>query len=112
VSKKIKENVENNIEEIQENLENINSEESENLEKEETDSKSEKLKNQEKIENHKYPITSFIEDNMLVRKKVGGGFAFQTYYKFTLKGNSYDKKTMKEWEDLFKKFLKSPVDKK
>jgi len=68
-----------------------------------------KVEKIEKKEELKYPITSFVEDNVEVRSRNGRGFAFKTFYKFKLEGSFHDKKTMKEWEVLFKKFMTSPV---
>lgn len=73
------------------------------------ENKEKKIKKPMDIENHKYSIDAFSEDNIEVRKRVGGGFAFKTWYKLQKQGTFHDKKTMKEWEVLFKKFMTSPT---
>lgn len=61
------------------------------------------------LKTYKYSIESFIEDNVHVRKKMNGGIAFKMWYSFKIKGSFHDKKIMKDWENLFLKFLKEPV---
>jgi hypothetical protein len=62
-----------------------------------------------KKDEYKYPINSFIEDSVNVRKRIGGGESFKAWYKLIKKKSFHDKKTMKDWEILFDKFLKEPT---
>lgn len=74
------------------------------------DNKDKKEKKQKiNIEDYKYPINSFCEDDKDVRKRVDRGFAFRTWYKLKKKGSFHDKKTMKEWKVLFTKFINEPT---
>jgi hypothetical protein len=70
-----------------------------------------KTKPKEKIDTkkYKYPISAFIEDNINVRKRIGGGNAFKVWYILKKKQSLHDKKTMKDWENLFYKFLNEPT---
>jgi len=61
------------------------------------------------IEEHKYTISSFVEESPNIRKRIDGGFAFKTWYKLKKNGTFNDRKSMKSWESLLNKFLNEPV---
>jgi len=53
----------------------------------------------------RYSIDTFIEESVEVRKRRTSGNAFKTWYQVMQEKSIHDKKTLKEWDNLFNKFM-------